>query len=100
MDKKFHQQLQPLSFDTSPLLSLEQTLSRLGTINSQRLLGIEVRLTWRAPGTQRKMAVVSWGSVILVFLGLDLAQGLYFHMGETEKKCFIEEIPDETMVIG
>ena len=21
-------------------------------------------------------------------------------MGETEKKCFIEEIPDETMVIG
>lgn len=26
--------------------------------------------------------------------------GLYFHMGETEKKCFIEEIPDETMVIG
>lgn len=26
--------------------------------------------------------------------------GLYFHIGETEKKCFIEEIPDETMVIG
>jgi hypothetical protein len=25
---------------------------------------------------------------------------LYFHMGETEKKCFIEEIPDETMVTG
>ncbi|XP_026638732.1 transmembrane emp24 domain-containing protein 9 [Microtus ochrogaster] len=25
---------------------------------------------------------------------------LYFHIGETEKKCFIEEIPDETMVIG
>uniref|UniRef100_A0A8C3MSP8 Uncharacterized protein n=2 Tax=Passeriformes TaxID=9126 RepID=A0A8C3MSP8_GEOPR len=28
------------------------------------------------------------------------AQGLYFHIGETEKRCFIEEIPDETMVIG
>lgn len=26
--------------------------------------------------------------------------GLYFHIGETEKRCFIEEIPDETMVIG
>ncbi|XP_034961766.1 transmembrane emp24 domain-containing protein 9 [Zootoca vivipara] len=26
--------------------------------------------------------------------------GLYFHLGETERKCFIEEIPDETMVIG
>ena len=25
---------------------------------------------------------------------------LYFHMGETEKKCFLEEIPDETMVTG
>lgn len=28
------------------------------------------------------------------------ARGLYFHIGETEKRCFIEEIPDETMVIG
>lgn len=26
--------------------------------------------------------------------------GLYFHIGETERKCFIEEIPDETTVIG
>jgi len=25
---------------------------------------------------------------------------LYFHIGETEKKCFIEEIPEETMVVG
>jgi len=25
---------------------------------------------------------------------------LYFHIGETEKKCFIEDIPDETMVVG
>ncbi|KAK4299329.1 hypothetical protein Pmani_028388 [Petrolisthes manimaculis] len=29
-----------------------------------------------------------------------LTQGLYFHIGETERKCFIEEIPDETMVTG
>ncbi|XP_045140619.1 transmembrane emp24 domain-containing protein 9 [Echinops telfairi] len=28
------------------------------------------------------------------------SSALYFHIGETEKKCFIEEIPDETMVIG
>lgn len=46
------------------------------------------------------MAVVAWIAVFLVFFRLDLAQGLYFHMGETEKKCFIEEIPDETMVTG
>ncbi|XP_012283477.1 transmembrane emp24 domain-containing protein eca [Orussus abietinus] len=25
--------------------------------------------------------------------------GLYFHIGETERKCFIEEIPDETTVL-
>ena len=66
----------------------------------QSLLGIELRLTWRAPCTQRNMAVVAWLAVSLVFFQLDLAHGLYFHMGETEKKCFIEEIPDETMVIG
>lgn len=26
--------------------------------------------------------------------------GLYFHIRETEEKCFIEEVPDETMVVG
>jgi len=31
---------------------------------------------------------------------LAFCDGLYFHMGETEKKCFIEEIPDETMITG
>jgi len=31
---------------------------------------------------------------------LYLVSGLYFHIGETERKCFIEEIPDETMVVG
>lgn len=36
---------------------------------------------------------------ILVFL-CSSCSSLYFHMGETEKKCFIEEIPDETMITG
>ena len=26
--------------------------------------------------------------------------GLYFHISETERKCFIEEVPDETLVVG
>ncbi|XP_048072961.1 transmembrane emp24 domain-containing protein 4 [Ursus arctos] len=41
-------------------------------------------------------------SVLLLLLALCAggARGLYFHIGETEKRCFIEEIPDETMVIG
>jgi len=29
-----------------------------------------------------------------------MCDALYFHIGETERKCFIEEIPDETMVVG
>jgi hypothetical protein len=28
------------------------------------------------------------------------ASALYFHIAETEKKCFIEDIPDETIVAG
>lgn len=59
------------------------------------------KLTWRAPFTQRNMAASYWvKSLLAIFLTVHFANGLYFHMGETEKKCFIEEIPDETMVIG
>lgn len=29
-----------------------------------------------------------------------LSHALYFHIAETERKCFIEEIPDETMVVA
>jgi len=38
--------------------------------------------------------------IFLFFAILNLTNGLYFHIGETERKCFIEEIPDETTVIG
>jgi hypothetical protein len=38
---------------------------------------------------------------VSLFFGLfGLSSGLYFHIAETERKCFIEEIPDETMVTG
>lgn len=45
------------------------------------------------------VSVSSVGMVLLLAL-ISPSQALYFHIGETEKKCFIEEIPDETMVIG
>lgn len=38
--------------------------------------------------------------VLSLLVLLPLCNGLYFHIGETERKCFIEEIPDETMVTG
>ena len=37
---------------------------------------------------------------LVFFLYLSGVSALYFHIAETERKCFIEEIPDETMVIG
>ena len=37
--------------------------------------------------------LICWSFFLLPF-----GSGLYFHIGETERKCFIEEIPDETMV--
>uniref|UniRef100_A0A8C3A2D1 Transmembrane p24 trafficking protein 9 n=1 Tax=Cyclopterus lumpus TaxID=8103 RepID=A0A8C3A2D1_CYCLU len=39
-------------------------------------------------------------SVLLLNVLFGAVSALYFHIGETEKKCFIEEIPDETMIIG
>lgn len=39
-------------------------------------------------------------AVFCIFYLISAISGLYFHIGETEKKCFIEEIPDETMVVG
>lgn len=38
--------------------------------------------------------------IFCLLVNINIAYGLYFHIGETERKCFIEEIPDETNVIG
>nr|KAF6320228.1 transmembrane p24 trafficking protein 4 [Myotis myotis] len=43
---------------------------------------------------------MGWPAFLLLSLCAVGVRGLYFHIGETEKRCFIEEIPDETMVIG
>lgn len=39
-------------------------------------------------------------SLITFFVLFNACSALYFHIGETERKCFIEEIPDETNVVG
>nr|CAD2122919.1 unnamed protein product [Meloidogyne enterolobii] len=41
--------------------------------------------------------------LILLFIISTLigySSSIYFHIAETERKCFIEEIPDETMVMS
>jgi len=45
--------------------------------------------------------MLKYGSIFFAFLcTLQFGTGLYFHIGETERKCFIEEIPDDTTVLG
>jgi hypothetical protein len=49
---------------------------------------------------------INMGNQSILFLVFILIQivlnthALYFHIRETERKCFIEEIPDQTLVIG
>lgn len=50
-------------------------------------------------GVPRPPAMVRFALLVLTVCAAG-TRGLYFHIGETEKRCFIEEIPDETMVIG
>uniref|UniRef100_A0A8C1I985 Transmembrane p24 trafficking protein 9 n=1 Tax=Cyprinus carpio TaxID=7962 RepID=A0A8C1I985_CYPCA len=57
----------------------------------------------RFPGSVTMAAVRMQFTLYLVLLlniYSSFVSALYFHIGETEKKCFIEEIPDETMIIG
>lgn len=37
---------------------------------------------------------------VLLAALVPLSYGLYFHIAEGERKCFIEEIPEETQVIS
>jgi hypothetical protein len=46
-----------------------------------------------------KMSAILQSLLALVVI-FPLVSPLYFHIAETERKCFIEEIPDETMVTG
>ena len=38
-------------------------------------------------------------SIVCSICFLNFCQGVYFHIGETEKRCFIEEVPDETLLL-
>jgi len=40
------------------------------------------------------------GLLLFCLLYIPSSLALYFHISETERKCFIEELPDQTMVIG
>lgn len=38
--------------------------------------------------------------LLLSISWIRLSEGLYFHLQETENKCFLEEVPSETMIVG
>ena len=46
------------------------------------------------------MAAVKLLTVVLLNFSFTFVSSLYFHMGDTERKCFMEKIPDETMLMG
>lgn len=48
---------------------------------------------------QLKMSYIQLQTLAVLLISLQVS-ALYFHIQETEKKCFIEEIPDQTMVTG
>src|SRR5688572_18813291 len=39
-------------------------------------------------------------TLILILSIINGAWSLYFHIQEGERKCFIEEIPDDTLIVG
>ena len=47
-----------------------------------------------------QLNIMGFIECFLVSLSFSVTYGLYFHIGETEKKCFIEDIPDDTLVVG
>ncbi|XP_033988590.1 transmembrane emp24 domain-containing protein 9-like [Trematomus bernacchii] len=46
------------------------------------------------------MAAVKLLTVVLLNFSFTFVSSLYFHMGDTERKCFMEKIPNETMLMG
>lgn len=53
---------------------------------------------WKTRLGVYRMRVVLFA--VLVVLCCERGDALYFHIGETESKCFIEEVPGETMIVG
>jgi len=55
-------------------------------------------------GLKRQLVIMEVSKIYLlvfcIFVSLSCVNSLYFHIAETERKCFIEEIPDDTTVIG
>jgi hypothetical protein len=48
----------------------------------------------------QSMDSMAWALVLVMVMSIRTASSLYFHISETERKCFIEEIPDDTLVVG
>lgn len=44
--------------------------------------------------------MLKYGIFLVLLCILEYGTGLYFHIAETERKCFMEDIPDETTVLG
>lgn len=73
------------------------SLLHLYLVNIRRVKNQKNSIKEKMSNSWRNMALATFLTLCFV---IHLSNGLYFHIGETERKCFIEEIPDETMVTG
>ena len=55
---------------------------------------------WLVFQSPDKMLKIGFFAALVLMAFFPFSNALYFHIAETERKCFIEEIPDETMVVG
>lgn len=81
------------------LSRLHATCQRRGQIRKfWEKFSIKTFVNWTDPKKTGMNIFKSISLLCLVYFSSSLA--LYFHISETERKCFIEELPDQTMVIG
>ena len=73
------------------------SLLHLYLVNIRRVKNQKNSIKEKMSNLWRNLALATFLTLCFV---IRLSNGLYFHIGETERKCFIEEIPDETMVTG
>ena len=52
------------------------------------------------PNTKNMRAVFLAAAILALLCCCERGHALYFHIAETELKCFIEEVPAETMIVG
>ena len=85
--------LQLIRNRSAPPFSLESKTSVHDVV--EMIVGTMDRISLRQPLRLRAIAILC---LLWSFIGP--AQGLYFYLESTEPKCFYEDLPKDTLVVG